>query len=150
MPRFRTAMSLLLAAFAAQAAQPEWIVRSNDHAEVLLAVTGEFSPEQASSLGLAKFDAEVVDLDPDLVPRRKAAIEKATAELQRRLAAESDPLVKQDLELMLDSARRQLDGVVMEDRYTLAYIDAPRIVFNGVQRLTDPQLPASRRAVRRR
>jgi hypothetical protein len=140
------AFSLCLVAHAAVAAAPAWVARSNEHAQVLLEVMGEFSPETASSLGLAQYDTQVVDLESDLVPRRRAALEKARVELERRLAAEGDVQVRQDLALMLDSTRRQLDGVIMEDRYTLTYTDAPRIVFNGVQRLTDPQLPAPRRA----
>jgi uncharacterized protein (DUF885 family) len=145
MPRLCIALSLLLA-FAASAAPPSWVARSNAHAEVLLGVLGDFAPEQASALGLAKYDARVVDLGPDLVARRKAALESAKAELARRAAAETDPRVRQDLELMIDAAMRQLDSVVMEDRYTLPYTDVPKAVFTGVQRLTDAQLPASRRA----
>ena len=146
MKRTIAALLLLIAPLAAQAASPDWVERSNAHATVLLDVMGEFSPELASSLGLAKYDAEVVDLGPDVVGRRRAALERAKAELEKRAASEQDPLVRQDLDLMIDSAKRQIEGVVMEDRYMLAYVDAPRIVFGGVQRLTDPQLPAARRA----
>lgn len=146
MRRTLTIVFPLLVAFAVQAAAPEWVAKSNEHANVLIETMGEFSPEQASGLGLVEYDARVLDLGPDVVARRKAALEKAKAELEKRAVAETDPLVRQDIDLMLDSARRQLDAVVMEDRYNLAYVDAPRIVFNGVQRLTDPQLPASRRA----
>ena len=99
----------------------------------------------ASGIGLAQYDAEVADLGPDLVARQGRA-EKAKAELEKRAAAETDPLVRQDLALLIDSTRRQLDSVTMEDRFTLAYTDAPRLIFNGVQRLTDAQLPAARRA----
>ena len=146
MRRACTALAFLLVAFVVHADAPAWVAKSNEHANVLLDVMGAFSPEQASGLGLVQYDARVLDLGPEVVARRKAALEQAKAELEKRAAAETDPLVRQDLDLMVDSAKRQLDSVVMEDRYTLAYVDAPRIVFNGVQRLTDPQLPASRRA----
>ena len=146
MRRIVTVLALLLVAVAAQAAPPAWVAKSNEHANVLIDVMAQFSPETASSLGVATYDAKVVDLGPDLVARRKAALEKVKAELVKRAAAEIDPLVKQDLDLMIDSTNRQLDSVVMEDRFNLAYVDAPRIVFSGVQRLTDPQLPAARRA----
>lgn len=146
MRRIVIVLVLLLVAVAAHAATPAWVAKSNEHANVLIDVMARFSPETASGLGIADYDAKVVDLGPDLVARRKAALEKAKAELEKRAAAETDPLVRQDLDLMIDSANRQLDSVVMEDRFNLAYVDAPRIVFGGVQRLTDPQLPASRRA----
>src|SRR5688572_22344551 len=146
MRRIAIVFVLLLVAVVVQAAPPAWVAKSNEHANVLIDVMAQFSPETASGLGIATYDAKVVDLGPDLVARRKAALEKAKAELEKRAAAETDPLVRQDLDLMIDSANRQLDSVVMEDRFNLAYIDAPRIVFSGVQRLTDPQLPASRRA----
>lgn len=143
----RIALLLALVAGSSSAAEPPaWVAKSNAHAKVLLDVMGQFSPENASGIGLQEYDGKVADLGPDLTARRKAALEAAQAELTAKLAAEEDPLVQQDLELMLDSTRRQLDGVVMEDRYTQAYVDAPRLVFSGVQRLTDKQLPAARKA----
>ena len=114
-----------------------WIEASNAHAQVLIDAMAQFSPGFASSIGLAAYDDDVLDLGPRLAERRKAALEGAKAELTRRLAVERDPLVKQDLELMIDSANRQIDGVVMEDRYVLPWTEAPRTVFGGVQRVLD-------------
>src|SRR5688572_9224679 len=121
-----------------------WIEASNAHAQVLIDAMARFSPEFASSIGLTAYDDDVLDLGPRLAERRKAALEAAKAELARRLAVERDPLVKQDLELMIDSANRQLDAVVMEDRYVLPWTEAPRTVFGGVQRVLDKQFPRER------
>ncbi|HVF35266.1 MAG TPA: DUF885 domain-containing protein [Candidatus Saccharimonadia bacterium] len=126
------------------AEQPAWVAASNAHAKVLIEPMAAFSPELASSLGLSEFDERVVDLGPRLTERRRTALEQAKAELERRLAAEREPLVRQDLELMIDSATRQIDGVVMEDRYVLPWVEAPRLVFGGTQRVLDKQFPRER------
>src|SRR5688572_2406491 len=122
---------VFIAALVASAAPhaADWVAKSNEHAKVLIDVTGQFSPEAASTLGLAEYDPKVADLGPNVTARRKAALEAAQAELEKRHAAETDPLVKQDLALMIDSAKRQIDAVVMEEKFTLAYVDAPRTVF---------------------
>ncbi|HET9483102.1 MAG TPA: DUF885 domain-containing protein [Xanthomonadales bacterium] len=140
------AFALLLACAAPLHAEkaPAWIEASNAHAKVLVEAMASFSPEFASSVGYAEYDERVVDLAPRLPERRKAALEAAKAELERRLAAERDPLVRQDLELLVDSARRQIDAVVMEDRYVLPWVEAPRVVFGGTQRVLDKQFPRER------
>lgn len=138
------AAASLAARPATPAAQPWWVAASNAHAEVLIDAMAAFSPEFASSVGLAKYDDRVVDLGPDVVARRRAALDAARAELERRLAAERDPLVRQDLELLLDSVARQVDAVVIEDRYVLPWVEAPRVVFGGVQRVLDKQFPRER------
>ncbi len=145
----RILIALVLSAFAAVAvadADKAWIEASNAHARVLLDANAKFNPEGASAIGLAEYDDDVADLGPDLVARRKASLDAAKAELGRRLESERDPLVRQDLALMLDSVARQLDSLTMDDRFLLPYVDAPRMVFGGVQRLLDKQLPAERRA----
>ena len=89
----------------------DWVKASDAHAQVLLEANARFSPEQASALGLARYDTQVVDLAPKREERQRAALDAAKAELGKRLAAEPDARVKQDLEIMLDAIARQREAI---------------------------------------
>ena len=100
-----TAALFCLAANSARA--DDVVARSDAHAQVLLEANAKFSPEQASGLGLAQYDTQVADFGPKREERQRAALDAAKADLGKRLAAESDARVRQDIEIMLDSIARQ-------------------------------------------
>lgn len=123
----------------------EWVERSDAHARMLIAAQARFSPEMATSLGLAEFDREVADLGPGLDERRRRVLEEAMHQLQAELLNERDPNVRQDLMLMIDATRRQIEGIDVYGRHLLPYVDAPALVFRGVQALLQGGLPDARR-----
>ncbi|HEX6831929.1 MAG TPA: DUF885 domain-containing protein, partial [Rudaea sp.] len=82
-------------------APPAWVERSNADAQPLLKAVGDFHPEFASRIGLPGYDDKVVDLKPGTEQRQRAAYEAARADLQKKLAAETDPNVRQDLQIMI-------------------------------------------------
>src|SRR6185436_11262668 len=90
------------------APQAAWIARSNANAEVLLNVEAKYQPEAAARRGMAGFDDTITQLAPDRRARWKADREGALHELQRRLDAEKDPLVAQDLQILVKAAREML------------------------------------------
>src|SRR5579883_2301653 len=146
----RFAGVLLLTAVAgfslcAQAATPEWITRSNENAQVLLKVMARFGPEGAGSLGVEGLDQEILDMKPQLYERSRAATEGALAELKKRLAAEKDPLVRQDLEILIDSTEENLKSAEISRKYFLPYTAVAQTVFGGMQGLLDEQVAESRR-----
>jgi Uncharacterized protein conserved in bacteria len=104
-----------------------------------------FDPEEASSLGLEAFDEQIVDMKPNVSARKKKMLVGLEAELQRRLAAERDPRVKQDLEIILTEIRNSIRGIELSDRYSLPYVSVPRVVFAGLQTLLDDQVAPKRR-----
>jgi hypothetical protein len=120
--------------------------RSDEHARVPLGVVGRFSPEFAARLGLEGLDQDVLDLGPRLDERTERATREALAELERRLAAETDPRVRQDLEIMIASGRDNLEGARLNRRYLIPYVDVPQTVFQGIRSLLDDQVPPARRA----
>ena len=147
MGRIKYALALLLLAPIAAFgdAAPKWVAASDAHAQVLLEANAKFSPEQASGVGLVAYDTQAADLGPRRDERQLAALEAARAELERRNAAEADPRVKQDIAIMLDAIARQREGIEVEAQFMRPWTDAPRLMFNGLQRLLDPQNPASRK-----
>src|SRR3990170_7270192 len=96
---------------AAQApTRPAWVEKSDAHARVLVDVLARFAPESASQFGVEGLDTAIFDLKPGRQERVQAALRGAAQELEKRLAAETDPKVRQDLEILLDSARDNIAG----------------------------------------
>jgi hypothetical protein len=94
---------------------------------------------------MAGLDDRIIDLGPNLVERRRKAIAEAVAELKRRLATEKDALVRQDLEIMIQSAEQQLRGVDLTEKYRLPYAAVPQQMFGSVQSLLDEPVSESGR-----
>jgi hypothetical protein len=104
------AVSLVLAAtlappVSAQAPKrPAWVEKSDAHARVLVDVLARFAPESAAQFGVEGLDTAIFDLKPGRQERTQQELRGALASLEKKLAAETDPLVRQDLEILIDSA----------------------------------------------
>ncbi len=127
------------------AATPDWISHSNANAQVLLSVLAKFQPEAAASFGVTGIDREISDRTPGSRARYIAAIAAAETELKGRLAKEKDPLVKQDLEILIQSARNDRRGEELQEKLVLPYQNVPGQVYGGVRALLDDQVSADRR-----
>ena len=130
---------------AAAKTPPAWIQRSNENAEILLNVFGEFNPEFAGQIGVEGLDEQIIDLQPGLVERSNKATEEAIQELRKRLAVEKDPLVKQDLEILIKSGEDAIKGTNLTEKYQLQYFAISQTIFSGLRALLDNQIPAERR-----
>ncbi|MBI2682607.1 MAG: DUF885 domain-containing protein [Acidobacteriales bacterium] len=143
---FVTVFCLLeLAAYAQAPAKQEWIERSNRNAKVVLDALARFNPEGAAQIGAEGYDEQIIDLAPGYLDRTRKANEQVLADLQKRLAAEKDPRVQQDLEIMIKSTRDTLHGAELNQKYLLTYFNVPGFVFQGLRSLLDDQMPAARR-----
>jgi hypothetical protein len=146
---FRSATVLTLAVLAAAPvsahAADTWVERSDRNAQVLLDVMARQSPEGAGQLGVPGLDEEILDLKPGFVERGREEIRKARETLKQRLASETDPKVKQDLEILIQTTDDQLEGSALNEKYNLPYFDIPAGVFQGLRTLLDDQVEASRR-----
>jgi len=126
--------------------RPAWIAKSDANADVLLKVFARFAPEGAGQIGVSGLDEQVLDLQPRLYERGEAANKEALAELERRRAAETDPLVRQDLDILIQSAKDQIEGDALSRKYELTYFDVPLTIFRGLRSLLDDQIAPERRA----
>jgi uncharacterized protein (DUF885 family) len=143
------ALVCAVAAFTATpaAAQDQaWVERSNAFTQQVIQMQAEFQPEGASQSGLEQYDGRAIDLGPNLAERFVAAEEAKLAELRTALAAESDPNVKQDLEILIDSLERDIEGTRLSERLTLTWYDVPQLVFGNLNGLLDDQVAPARRA----
>jgi hypothetical protein len=122
-----------------------WIERSNQNAQVLLAIQAQFQPEAAARSGMNGLDDRISDFEPGHQQRLRDALAKARAELEQRLAAEHDPLVAQDLQILIDAAKRQIKGSELREKLEVPYYNLPQMIFGSMRSLLDPQVAAERR-----
>jgi hypothetical protein len=128
------------------AAPPAWVERSNANARVLLEVFARLQPELAAQFGVEAVDEQITDLTPGYFERAQAAIRQAQAALEPRLAQETDPAVRQDLQILLRQTRDALEGNELSRRYQIPYQDIPLTMFQGIRSLLDDQVGPERRA----
>jgi len=127
-------------------AQPAWVTKSNQNAQVLLDVMAKFGPEGAARLGVPGYDEAIFDLSAGFEDRVNAATAAATHELKKRLEAEKDVQVRQDLEILIRAGEQQLKGNELDHKLNQPYFSASAVVFQGLRALLDDQVPAERRA----
>ena len=126
-------------------AAPAWIAKSNQHAALVIEALARFVPEQASSFGAEGYDDQVQDLAPGYRARMREAMRQVLAELQQRLAAETELPVRQDLQILIDSVDRMQRGLALETKLQLPYHNVPQTVFQGLRALLDDQIVPARR-----
>ena len=128
------------------ASSDDWVARSNENAKVLLEVQAKYSPEGAAFFGVEGYDEEVFRLPLDLNEQSILDTEAAIKVLRSRLATETDPDVRQDLEIMIDAAEDSNRGTRLSEKYTLPYFDLHGTIFQGLRVLLDDRIPENRRA----
>jgi len=125
---------------------PQWVERSNQDAQVLLKVIARFNPEAASRFGVTGQDEQVIDLQPKFQEREREATRQAQRQLEHMLAEEKDPAVRQDLEIMIKAAKRDIRQSELEEKYELLYVNLHELVFFGTHALLDDQVAPERRS----
>lgn len=136
-------------AFPAQAAAPQplaWVEESNRHAQVLLDVMAKYSPEGAASLGVEGHDEEIFDLKAGYAERQEADLRAAQTKLEAARAAAADPLVRQDLDILVTAAANQRETSRLNRELMLPLLDLGQVVFQGFQNLLDERVDKARHA----
>ena len=122
-----------------------WIAASNRHAQVLLDVLARVSPESAGQFGVTGLDEEVTNLTADAGERGREATAAALATLQASRKTDQNPLVRQDLDILIRSAQTSLTGGRLSQDRLLPYTDVTGLVFGGFRSLLDAQVAPARR-----
>jgi hypothetical protein len=129
----------------AQTNDKAWVARSNENAQILIQLGAKYGPEGAASEGVQGLDEEISSFPADRAQKLRADTVKAQGELKARLAAEKDPLVKQDLEILIGVTERQIHGIDATEKTFLPYAGMASLVFYGEKSLLDDQVKAERR-----
>ncbi len=130
----------------APAARPpaDWVKKSNEHAKVLIDLMAKLQPEAAVRLGVEGYDDQISDFSPGFVERRLAARREAHAELVRRLAAETEPRVQQDLEILVKASADAIKGTELRLRLEVPDANLDELIFSSFRGLLDDQVSAKR------
>ncbi|HSN17939.1 MAG TPA: DUF885 domain-containing protein [Gammaproteobacteria bacterium] len=139
---FAVAGALAAASQAAEA--PAWVQESNQDAAILLKVQARFAPEFAGRTGVEGLDDKIFDLKQGVYERRQKATADAIRQLEAKQKTATDPNVKQDLDILLSAARRDMASSALDKKYMLDFIDAAEVEFSGIRFLLDKQVPPER------
>ena len=126
-------------AIAAPNTPPAWVARSDAYTQPVLQDTGRYHPESSTSLGDDSFDTAVADFKPRAYERELADTERRLADLRRQRAAETDPKVRQDLDILIDSRTKHIATMTLEHRTLLDYVNVGELVYGGLQGLLEPR-----------
>jgi uncharacterized protein (DUF885 family) len=134
----------LLLPVAAMAAEPAWVTRSNANTQLLLELTAKYSPESASSIGVEGHDTDISDFSHDQYDEITAATNGLIAELKRRAATETDPKVRQDIDILIGAAQDQLSASRLDRKYFIPFYNLDQMAFGVVRGMIDPRIPPAR------
>src|SRR5580692_9004439 len=80
----------LIVAASVWAQPPAWVEKSNQNAQLLIAIMARYSPEDAGAEGVAGLDEQVSSARLDEPERFRKDLGSARDEMEKRLAAEQD------------------------------------------------------------
>jgi hypothetical protein len=141
----RSLFILVVALAPALVAAPAWVEKSNRNAQVLTEIDARYNPESAGQYGVSGVDQSIIDLKPRSAERRVSDIRRAVDTLSARIAAEKDPLVRQDLEILVQAAREEVRDHELREKYRLPYANILQAIYHGIHALLDDQVAEGRR-----
>jgi hypothetical protein len=122
-----------------------WIARSNQYANLLIDIEKKYSPESASSEGLAQYD-ELITVPTLAVQHAATAEEKAALEkIEQQIPKEQNKYVKQDLEIIVHAISLDLRRTDFDEAHVVPYFNATSFAYSGIRGLLDDQVVAERR-----
>ena len=127
---------MLTAALVSGADSPGWVSKSNQNAQVLLDIGARYYPESAGQYGMSGLDDKIIDLTPKSGERRTRETIRAVKTLRARLDAETDPLVRQDLEILIQAAEQNVHEFQLNEKYYIPYRAVMQTIFGGIQALS--------------
>jgi uncharacterized protein (DUF885 family) len=130
---------------AAAPARPAWIARSDANAQVLLESITQFAPEAAAQFGVEGFDDKTLDLGPRVGERSRQSLRQARTKLAALAKSETDARVRQDLDIMIETADQFISDSEIQEKLLLPYANVAQTIFFGVRGLLDDQIAAERR-----
>ncbi|HKJ16311.1 MAG TPA: DUF885 domain-containing protein [Xanthomonadales bacterium] len=124
--------------------EPEWLERSNAIAYRVLEMSAGFAPEFAAQQGIEGLDEDIFDLAPNRYERQQAVEQEKLEYLEEMLAAEEDPRVILDIEIMIKAVRDNIESNRINHERVSQYGNFAGVVFFGLSGLLDKQIPAER------
>jgi hypothetical protein len=123
----------------------DWVKKSNQNARLMVELMAKLQPESASQFGVEGYDDQISDLSPGFVERQLKATREVHEKLVGRRSAETDPRVKQDLEILVKAAADSIKGTELSEKLEVPYFSLDQLMFGSFRGLLDDQVAASRR-----
>ncbi len=124
---------------------PQWVTRSNQNTKILIDLESRYFPESSVQSGVQGLDDQITTLTADRMEKLRAERVKAREQLQAKLAVEKDPLVRQDLQILIQSVDSDIRAADANYKTFLPYFNVAQTVFSGVKGLLDDQIAENRR-----
>lgn len=137
-------LTLAVLALPAVAAEPAWVAKSNTNSKLLLDVMAKYAPESAGSLGVDGLDEQITNFSRDEFEPSMKDMRAFIAEMEKRHKAETDPKIRQDLEILINSARDQIRTNTLQRKYMMPFTDVTQMVFGVMRETLDPRIPKER------
>ena len=122
-----------------------WITKSNQYTELLIDISKEHEPEDASAEGLSHYDpliAQPTKADED---KEIAETRAVLAKYEAALPKEQNKYVAEDLHILIHSIQLELKQHDYSEAHEVPYLNASSYVFSGLRSLLDDQVAADRR-----
>ena len=126
-------------------ATPAWVETSNAYTQRVIDMQAEFFPINASSAGYEQYDGLVNDMSLDRDERYIEAARALITDFEAARQTETNPFVRQDLQILIDSLERDIEGIELGERLTLEFAQVPQSMFGAIGRLLSDQTAESRR-----
>ena len=139
MDKMNRSLVLVISLLVAGSAFADWIEDSDKNSMLVLRSQAAFQRESVANAGLSEFDAEVFDINADYIERQDVNDRELLVEMKKRLAAETHPKIRQDLEILIRSLNDGIESRRVNSKYMLPYFNMHRVMFGSFNALLDPR-----------
>jgi hypothetical protein len=122
-----------------------WVTESDVNTQFLLDNIGRFAPESVGGAGGKGLDEMITQLSDEFDKKALLVLQDLLVEMEARHKRETHPAVRQDLDILIDWLKRNIEETNLSDRLLLPYKNPVETIFLGLLALLDDQVPESRR-----
>jgi len=116
-------------------ANPSWITRSNENTNLLIKAESE-----ANCTNQPTLSESLLNLDTNYIQCYEKNLNNTIQTLQTKLNRETDPAVKIDLEILIQSANEELRSNQLDRQYRLPYVSLAREINRSINDLNSRDL----------
>jgi uncharacterized protein (DUF885 family) len=121
---------------------PAWIHRSDAYSAQVVRAEQQLDPEADTSN--AALDDQITDLSAAAQHDATRKLQRLLRQLQAQRRRETDLDVREDLDILIDHVQTRVQGIELEAKFELPYVDATEVVLGGISALLDDQIAAKR------
>jgi hypothetical protein len=122
-----------------------WVEVSNGYTSVLLAIEFKHHPERGSREGLSEYDTNISQPSWADEDNERRELGDVVEQLKGAIKQQQQPEVAQDLAITVRKLELRFKREDLERSREVRFVNASRMVFEGLQFLLDEQTPQERR-----